>query len=40
MLLATNRIPRAAKEGSYWYNNPEILGLKAYKLEDWEQEEG
>ena len=32
MLLSTNEIPAAAKEGFDWYENPEDLGLRAYKL--------
>ena len=40
MLLSTNEIPAAAKEGFNWYENPEDLGLRAYKLAESEEEGG
>lgn len=40
MLLSTNEIPAAAKEGFDWLENPEDFGLRAYRLADWEKEGG
>lgn len=40
MILSSNEIPAAAKEGFDWYGNPEDLGLRAYKLADSEEGEG
>ena len=40
MLLSTNEIPAAAKESFNWYENPEDLGLMAYKLAENEEGEG
>lgn len=40
MLLSTNEVPSAAKEGFDWYNDPESFGLKAYKLAESEEEGG
>jgi len=40
MLLSTNEIPGAAKEGFDVYNDPEGFGLRAYKLADCEEGEG
>ena len=40
MLLSTNEIPAAAKEGFDWHNDPEGFGLRAYKLADSEEGEG
>ena len=40
MILSANEIPAAAKDGFDWCNDPEGLGLKAYKLADSEEEGG
>ncbi len=40
MILSSNEIPVAAKEGFDWYENPEDLGLSAYKLAESDEGEG
>ena len=39
MLLSSNEVPAAAKEGWDWYNDPEGFGLRAYKLASTDEEE-